>query len=416
MDDDHNAERTLPTDVDKRVEEVPDPNERYTCLGPESRRVFADWLTPIENHYVLHRSNTPDLDASSWTVSLTGALDGVTLSVEELKTEYPTLTVAHTMECAGNCRAYFDPPVSSVEWGLEGVSTAVWTGASLQAVLTDHGLENEDTWVTAIGGDDPGTDGDAFARSIPTSKALKDCILAYEMNGTELPREHGAPVRLLVPGWYGVNSVKWLEELRVMDTMVYGPEWDQRRGEPYYTRWQQEGYRIVPAGEEPEPNPSVPVFDTWDQLRHDEIDHPYTFDANVKSIIAHPTGEEPVTQREDGTVEVLGVAWAGDDDVTTVEISTDGGETWETGRFLHPPVPNAWRTFRYLWEPEPGAYTLTSRATDDRGRTQPATIGSPETGLETFEDDVYPWNEGGYAANAYEPLTVDVTVRSASST
>ncbi|MDG5776792.1 sulfite oxidase [Haloarculaceae archaeon H-GB2-1] len=390
---------------------VPDVEGRYRALGPASRDPFANWLTPVEEHYVLHRHDTPAIDADSWTVSLRGDVDDAELGVEDLRSEYPTVAVPHTMECAGNCRAFFEPKASNVDWEVDGASTAFWTGVPLQSVLDAHGAASADgTWLTAIGGD-TATDGDVFARSIPMAKARADCILAFGMNGQPLPEEHGFPVRLLVPGWYGVNSVKWLDELRVMDKMVCGPEWDERRdGEDYYTQWQQRNYRIVPEGEEPSPNESISEFDTWEQLVGDEVAHPYTYDVNVKSVIGYPDEGAEVTPRRDGTVEVLGVAWAGDDEVTTVEVSADGGETWSGARFMEPHFPNAWRLFRFCWEPAPGTYELLSRATDDRGRTQPASIGDPEDGFDALDDDEYPWNQGGYAANAYEPLGVSVTV------
>lgn len=157
------------------------PGSDVICaIGPESRSVTTNWLTPTEKHYVLHRTNTPDLDSRTWTVSLTGLVDdSVELSMEDLRA-YPSVTVPHTMECAGNCRAYFEPEVDSVAWEFDGVSTAFWTGAPLQTVLADHGVSlDEGLWLTAFGGDDPGADGDAFARSIPMEKAVKDCILAY---------------------------------------------------------------------------------------------------------------------------------------------------------------------------------------------------------------------------------------------
>jgi len=161
-------------------------------------------------------------------------------------------------------------------------------------------------------------------------KALEDCILAYEVNGEALPPEHGHPIRLLVPGWYGVNSVKWVTELHVTETMVHGEEWADRDGDDF-TQWQQSSYRIHPEGVEPESNATISTYDTWDQLESDEIDHPYTFDENVKSTIGRPADGATVSPREDGVVEIVGVAWAGDDEVTTIEISTDGGDSWREG-------------------------------------------------------------------------------------
>jgi sulfane dehydrogenase subunit SoxC len=277
-------------------------------------------------------------------------------------------------------------------------------------VLRDQ-LEDvpEGTWLTAIGGD-PADGEDVFARSIPLSKAVDDCILAYEMNGESLPPEHGFPVRVIVPGWYGVNSVKWLDELRLMDSMVTENSLD-RPGEHAY--WQQEAYRIHPEDVELESNETVEAMGTWDQLETGEPAHPYTFDQTVMSLIGKPDGESAVAAPEDGeTVEITGVAWAGDDDVAGVEVSTDGGDTWNDAELFGPDYAGAWRLFRYDWDAQAGTHVLASRATDERDRRQPMRISNPDAWREALDDDEFPWNEGGYAANAVLPNAVEVEVES----
>jgi hypothetical protein len=133
----------------------------------------------------------------------------------------------------------------------------------------------------------------------------------------------------------------------------------------------------------------------------------------VKSIVGYPPEDATVRPGPAGTVEVIGVAWAGDDAVSQVEVSTDGGESWNEAEFFGPVMgPASWRQFRYVWRPDPGDYTVLSRATDERGRTQPATISAPDEQLVAIEDDKYPWNVDGYGATAYEPLAVSVTVQS----
>jgi len=381
-----------------------DEADKYTVLGAAHRRTFANWLTPIEEHFVCHRNDVPEIDTDSWTVSLTGHAEG-DLTMADIRDEYPRVAVAHTMECAGNGRGQHRPETGSVQWGFEAAGTALWTGAPMSSVLRDHGVDAPDGWLTAIGGD-PSDAEDVFARSIPLAKAFDDCIVAYEMNGQPLPREHGFPVRLIVPGWYGVNNVKWVEELRVMDGMVVEGSLD-RPGEHAY--WQQVSYRIHPEGVDPDANGTIETVDMWDQLEG-AVEYPYTFDLNVMSIIGTPDGEGPVTPRADGTVEVRGVAWAGDDVVNRVEVSTDGGGTWVDAEPFGPDYPGAWRLFRYDWEAEPGNYVLLSRATDDVGRRQPAKISDPDAWRDALTDDEYPWNEGGFAANAYEPNAVEIHV------
>ncbi len=386
------------------VREVQDDEDRFTVVGAANRETYENWLTPIEEHFVCHRTPIPE-EKEGWHVSLSGDLDGE-LSMADLR-ELPTVAVAHTMECAGNGRGQHDPQTGDVQWGYEAAATAVWTGVPVSSVLRARGLgsdgENETRWLTAIGGD-PAVDGDIYVRSIPLSKALSDCILAYEMNGQPLPEEHGAPVRLLVPGWYGANSVKWVSELRVMDGMVTEGSLDRPET---HARWQQEAYRFYPAGDTPEPNKSIDEFDTWEQLRSERIDHPYAFDQNVMSVIGSPTGEEVI---EPGGIEIHGVAWAGDDTIDRVEISVDGGETWEDAEPFGPEYSCTWRLFRYEWNASEGTHALVSRATDERGRTQPAKISGPKKFSEALENGEYPWNEGGYGANAYLPNAVEVEV------
>ncbi|MFW6153557.1 MAG: sulfite oxidase, partial [Halobacteriota archaeon] len=362
-------------------------------------------LTPIEEHFVCHRNDIPAIDADAWTVSLTGHVEGV-LSLADIKSAFPTVGVAHTMECAGNGRGQHQPETGSVQWGFEAAATAFWTGTPVSSILREHGIESPDErWLTAVGGD-PSDHDDVFARSIPLAKAFDDCILAYQMNGVPLPREHGYPVRLIVPGWYGVNSVKWVEELRVMDSMVVDDSLD-RPGEHAF--WQQESYRIHPPGVEPDPAETIDTVDTWEQLEG-AVDHPYTFDELVMSVIGKPTGARPVPLPPAKTVEVRGVAWAGDDAVDRVEVSTDGGETWDGAELFGPEYAGAWRLFRYDWAAEPGTHVLLSRATDELGRRQPASISEPDAWRAALDNDEFPWNEGGYAANAYEPNAAAVEV------
>ncbi|RBI58940.1 molybdopterin-binding oxidoreductase [halophilic archaeon] len=392
---------------------VRDEDDRYTVVGAASRRTFVDWLTPVEDHFVCHRNDIPDADADAWRVQVTGVDDDATLSMDALRTEYPTVAVAHTMECAGNDRGQHDPETGSVQWEWDAVATAVWTGTPVRAVLRNCGLDvtdDADRWLTVVGGDPP-ADDDVYVKSIPLAKALDDCVLAYEMNGRPLPPEHGFPVRLVVPGWYGTNSVKWVDELRVTDTMVTDATFADEDDGRTYTYWQHGAYRIHPADAEPEVQETVPTADTWDQLVGG-VEHPYTFDENVMSLVGHPDGESTVTPDENGCIEIRGVAWAGDDRVARVEVSTDDGDSWHDADLYGPDYDGAWRLFAYTWRPDLDAEataTLLSRATDERDRTQPARIAVLDEWGDV-PDDVYPWNEGGYAANAYRPNGVEVQI------
>ncbi|MFH5801224.1 sulfite oxidase [Haladaptatus sp. CMAA 1911] len=394
--------------------------ERYPGLdvlteNPEnaqtaSREHLESYLTPREEHYIRTHHRTPDIDAEEWRVSLTGMVgEEAELSVEEIRHDYPTDSVVHMMECSGNGRAYFDPDAEGDQWTVGAVGSAVWTGTPVRAILDDYdAATDEGLWLSVMGGEAK-EDEDVFCRSIPMEKVLDDCLLAYEMNGEPMTPEHGYPLRLLVPGWFGNNSVKWVDRMHVMETMVSGDEWESRDGRDY-TEYQQSSYRIVPAqDDEPERYESVDTFSTYDQLRNpDGIRNAYCFDQLVKSLITSPTRE---VVSSDERVEITGVAWSGDDAVERVEVSVDGGETWDDAEFVGPDLGrHAVRKFRYVWDATAGEHTLLSRATDEEGRTQPAIVSDPEEGLRGIADGKYPWNEKGYSNNAYRPLGVSVTV------
>ncbi|WP_255151103.1 sulfite oxidase [Halorarius halobius] len=411
------------TEPETPGEDQPSLEERYPglrILSPEpenaeaaARDTYTTLITPLEEFYIRNHYPTPDIQESEWTVSLTGAFDQeADLSMQELKEGYSTETVFHVMQCSGNGRSYFQPQVGGNQWTFGAVGNAEWTGTPVSDVLEAYGADTSDgMWVSFMGGEAP--DGeDIFTRSIPMSKAMDDCLLAYEMNGETLVGDHGFPVRLVVPGWYGNNNVKWVSRMHVMDMMVYGDEWetDEQR---LYTHWQQYSYRIIPEeDDEAEQYESIDIFDTYEQMQNpDRIRNAYVNDQLVKSLIGYPGEDSTVSRRADGTIEVLGTAWAGDNAVETVEVSDDGGETWGDAEFMAPDLgTDSWRLFRYVWEPEPGEYTLYSRATDAMDRTQPATVSAPEEQLRGIQDDQFPWNQDGYINNAYEPHGVTVTV------
>jgi len=411
------------TETATPTEGGPSLEERYPglrILSPEpenaeaaERDTYTTLITPIEEFYIRNHYPTPAIEASEWSVSMTGAFDEeAELSMQALREDLPTETVFHVMQCSGNGRSYFEPQVGGNQWTFGAVGNAEWTGTPLSAVLEEYGADtSEGMWVSAMGGENPEGE-DVFTRSIPMSKAMDDCLLAYEMNGEPIPGDHGFPVRLVVPGWFGNNNVKWVTRLHVMDMMVLGEEWedgDQRT----YTHWQQYSYRIIPEeDDEAEQYESIDVYDTREQMAmSDQIRNAYLYDQLVKSMIGYPGEDSTVSRRSDGTVEVVGVAWAGDDTVDSVEVSADGGESWNDAEFFRPDLGTfSWRLFRYVWEPEPGEYTLVSRATDGQGRTQPATVSDPADQLRGIENDQFPWNQDGYANSAYVPHGVDVTV------
>jgi len=410
-------------------DEEPPLEERYPglrILSPEpengeaaARATYTDYITPREEHYIRNHYPTPDIEESEWTVSLTGLVDEeIELSMEEIKHSFVTESVTHTMQCSGNGRARFDPQVGGNQWTFGAVGNTIWTGTPVSAILERYGAETSDEYfLTVMGGENPEGE-DVFTRSIPMEKVMDDTLLAYNMNGSPVSPDHGFPVRVLVPGWLGCNNVKWVQRMHVMETMVIGEDWEEpgapEDGQRTYTHWQQYSYRVVPEEDtRAEQYEDIPVYDTREQMeRTDEIRNAYMYDQVEKSLIGYPGEGQTVSASPAGTIEVIGVAWAGDDAVETVEVSTDGGDSWGEAEFFGPVDGNyGWRQFRYIWDdPQPGDHTLVSRATDERGYTQPATISDPEQQLRGIENDQYPWNQGGYGSNAYMAEAVECTV------
>jgi DMSO/TMAO reductase YedYZ molybdopterin-dependent catalytic subunit len=373
---------------------------------------YTSFKTDIDDSYIRSHYDSPKIEENEHTISLTGMVDEkADLSMNTLKTELSSTTVAHTMQCSGNGRGYFEPKVAGNQWSFGAMGTAHYTGAPVSEVLDQYGADTSDeNYLAVMGGDAP--DGeDVFARSIPMTKIKKDCVLAYQRNDEPLTAEHGFPVRLIVPGWYGCNSVKWVDRMHVMETMLQGEKWE-RGDQRLYTHWQQYSYRIIPAQDTTvKQNETIDTFDTEAQMESEKIKQPYMYDMMTKSFVTSPMDGVTVSPDSDGVVDVLGVAWAGDDEVRTVEVSTDGGKTFADAEFAGPhPGPTAWRLFRYEWDATPGEYTLVSRATDANGRVQPASISSPEEGLRKIQNGKYPWNKGGYGCTASMPEAVTVTI------
>lgn len=385
---------------------------------PQRRDGYTSFTTAADVSYIRSHYDSPRIDEAEHTISLTGLVDKETeLSMSTLKTEFSTVTVAHTMQCSGNGRAYFEPATAGSQWTFGAMGTAFYTGTPVSEVLDRYGADiSDENYLSVMGADAPEGE-DVFARSIPLSKIKKDCILAYRRNGEPLPAEHGFPIRLIVPGWYGCNSVKWVDRMHVMDTMLCGEEWE-RGDQRLYTHWQQYSYRVIPAqDDEVQQNRTIDTFDTEAQMEREAIKQPYMYEMMTKSLVTSPIDGATVSPPPDDTIDVLGVAWAGEDEVKQVEVSTDGGETFADAEFAGPhPGPTTWRMFRFEWDATPGEHTLVSRATDANGRTQPATISSPDEGLRQIQHGKYPWNKGGNGCTAYMPDAVTVTVTDAGST
>jgi DMSO/TMAO reductase YedYZ molybdopterin-dependent catalytic subunit len=304
------------------------------------------FLTPNDLFYIRNHFVAPQLDARAWHLEVAGAVERpLKLTLEEIR-NLPSTTRAMTLECAGNGREFLNPKTKGVQWALGAVSTAEWTGTPLAAVLDRAGLKSGAVEVVLEGSDhgEPGNEPKppgpvAFARSLPLAKARKsEVMLAWAMNGKELPPAHGFPLRAVVGGWYGVASVKWLTRVVVVE-------------KPFQGYWQTVDYAswVKVAG--------APTLEAITEMQ-------------PKASIARPSAGEVLAAGKD--VRIRGAAWAGEQEVALVEVSTDAGRTWDKASLLGKAVPLAWRLWEYTWHtPAAGNYTLMARATDSRGRGQP---------------------------------------------
>lgn len=321
-------------------------------------------VTPTGLHYLLTHFDVPDLDIARWQLTVDGAVDRrLALSLDELRV-LPERSITVTMECAGNGRGLLHPRPIGQPWLNGAVSTAVWTGSPLWPLLERAGVSSDAVEVVFTGSDSALDDGAemAFARSLRVDECrTSGALLAWGMNGGDLPPQHGAPIRLIVPGWYGMASVKWLTRVTVLR-------------EPFDGYFQAGAYRIFQAGADHAP----PVTR---MLPRALLTPPGIPDAE--------TGGRAV---RGGRVALTGRAWSGLAPITRVEVGFGDG-SWRDAR-LHAPVgEHAWRGFRYDWEATEGSWEVSVRATDGAGNVQP---------LEA------PWNLHGYRNNAVRPSRVTV--------
>lgn len=316
-------------------------------------------VTPAGLHYLLIHFDIPDADESHWRLDITGLANARRLSVQELR-ELPAKTLRVTMECAGNGRAQITPRYPSVPWIEEGVSTAEWTGVPLREVLQ---LRDEATEIVFHGADrgiDAGVEHH-FARSLSRADALReDVLIAYAMNGAPLPPQHGAPLRLVVPRWYGMASVKWLRAVEALDRPFDGLQ----QARSYHFRRE--------PGEKGEPCTLM----------------------RVNSLMVPPGIPDFYTRRrmvEAGRVEVTGRAWSGGAAVQKVQFAVDGH--WQSADVAAQRHAHSWQAWKVVWQASVGEHELVCRATDAAGGTQP---------LEA------PWDVSGFGNNGVQRIPVTV--------
>ena len=342
--------------------------QSYRFLDLEMPPEFANsWLTPVPHFFVRNHMFEPTvLDASSWELKVSGEVaNPLTLKLTDIVAR-DQHSVPNTLECAGNGRAFHSPKVPGVQWERGAVGTGRFRGARLADILTRAGVKSTGKHVMLRGMDEVPGKVPPFVRSIPIEKAMDpDTLIATQMNGAALAKHHGFPARVLVPGWIGAASCKWVTEINVLDKEFEG-------------NFMKPGYRM--------PNQPVPPGGTVNP----EDTHPVTA-LNVKSLIATPSERAKLKR---GAVHIQGVAWAGEADVVKVEVSTDGGTTWIPAVLGKQQARYTWRMWSYSWKPTHGGdFAIMSRATDSQGRVQP---------------DVAAWNPSGYLYNAVDRVNVHV--------
>lgn len=323
-------------------------------------------VTPVGLHYLLVHFDIPAVDESGWNLEVSGSVASpLRLGIDDLRAR-PSRTMAVTMECAGNGRARLEPRPMSQPWLVEAVGTAQWTGTPLRGVLEEAGLLDEAVEVVFTGAD-RGVEGGvehSYQRSLTIPEAMGDqVLLAYAMNGRPLEPQHGFPLRLLVPGWYGMASVKWLTRIDAVT-------------EPFTGYQQANAYRY----QESEDDPGEPVTTI-----------------RVRALMIPPGFPDFRTRRrlvDSGPATLFGRAWGGEGGVAGVEVGVDG--EWAPASLADQLGPWAWRGWSFDWDAAPGDHVLSCRATDAAGNSQPLDQN---------------WNLQGMGNNAVQEVEVSVRSR-----
>lgn len=315
------------------------PVKPYADLAPGTGPVFSPiealegTITPNELHFVRTHNGVPDIDPKQHRLLIHGMVDRPLVFSVDALLRYPMTTRTYFLECSGNSNRNLTPQPLQVPAGaLHGlVSCSEWTGVPLRVLLEESGVKTGASWLLA-----EGADAANMSRSVPIEKAFDDVLVALYQNGERVRPEQGYPVRLLVPGWLGNASVKWLRRLKVVDS-------------PTYTKDETSKYT------DPLPDGRAMQF---------------TFEMGVKSVITKPSSTMRLAG--EGFHEISGIAWSGAGRITRVEVSADGGATWRDAQLTGQERPRSLVRFRTGWEWHGKDAILQSRATDEKGNVQPA--------------------------------------------
>ncbi len=334
--------------------------------------LLDDPITPTARHFIRNNGIPPaEMDPETWTLSVDGLVDNpATLSIADLQSKFEVVTMALLIECRGNGRAFFDPPAKGNQWTYGAVACSEWTGVRLRDVLEAAGVQPGVVYTAHVGADThlSGEEGKLpISRGVPIAKAMTDNVLiAFAQNGGPLHPMNGAPLRLVVPGWPGSCSQKWLRQITLRDIVHDGPKMTG-------TAYRVPRYKVEP-GE-----------------KVDRKDFVIIERMPVKSLVTHPANGAGTAS----TLEVRGHAWSGDRTVAAVDLSYDFGATWISAALDAPANDGAWQSFRATVElPGAGYYEVWARATDSAGAMQPHAID---------------WNPKGYLNNTMHRVAVRVS-------
>jgi len=343
----------------------------HSASGIETKREAfgTSGITDTDILFVRNNLGAPDAsivaNPDAWQVEFDGVAKPGKLSVAELK-GMGLASVATVLQCSGNGRGFFGHKASGSQWKVGAAGNTLWSGVPVKAVVAAlGGLRPDIRYMTSTGGEtipagvDPKTV--VVERSVPWT-AMEEAILAWELNGEPIPLAHGGPLRLIVPGYYGVNNIKYVKRVAFTPTETAA-------------NIQSSGYRVRPIGQKGAPA------------------QPSMWEMNLKSFVTHPAGNAPLRA---GPTQVYGVAFTGGSPVSAVEVSIDGGKTWRAARLIGPDMGrHAWRNFVLPVSLAAGSYEITSRAIALDGEVQ------PELRVE---------NERAYAHNGWRDHAVKVTV------
>ena len=329
---------------------------------------FQTFLTPLDTFFVRTHVYAPKVDLASWKLQVSGEVtNAVAFTMDELK-RLPRAEVIGVLECAGNGRSFYDPPVPGTQWRYGAVGNARWAGVRLADVWKKAGVKNSARELIFDGADVPIGKMPDFQRGFPIAKAMDpNTLIAYEMNGEPLPMAHGFPLRVVAPGWAGDCWVKWLQGIQVLDKEFDG-------------FWMKSAYR----------RPEYPVRpgEAVDAAKMKPV-----ASLRVKSVIATPLDGASLAPGQ--KTKIAGAAWAGDQGpVSAVDVSVDGGRTWRAAALAGQPSRYGWRLWEYSWTPpHDGFFNLMARARTMSGDIQPLT---------------QEWNPSGYQWNVVHRVGVAV--------